>query len=282
LRGDIWESFQERFRIPQILEFYAATEANFSLYNCEGKPGAIGRVPSFLAHRFPIALVKFDIVAGQPVRNAAGLCERCTTDEVGEAISKISASGAGAAGSFEGYTDAAASELKILRNVFVVGDAWFRSGDLMRKDSAGFFYFVDRIGDTFRWKGENVSTSEVAEIISVFPGVVDAVVYGVAIPGTEGRAGMAALVCSTAFDVGAFERHLAERLPDYAHPVFLRILNEIEVTSTFKPKKQDLVRDGYDPVAVSDSLYFNDRSRPGFVRLDSALFERIQGGQVRL
>jgi fatty-acyl-CoA synthase len=282
LRGDIWESFKERFRIPQILEFYAATEANFSLYNCEGKPGAIGRIPSFLAHRFPIALVKFDVEAGKPVRNAAGLCERCATDEVGEAISKISSSGAGAAGAFEGYSDESASELKILRNVFVAGDAWFRSGDLMRKDSAGFFYFVDRIGDTFRWKGENVSTSEVAEIISAFAGVVDSIVYGVAIPAIEGRAGMAAIVSGAAFDVGAFAQHLAERLPDYARPVFLRILGEIAVTSTFKPKKQDLARDGYDPAAVSDLLYFYDRSRPGFVRLDEALFERIQGGQVRV
>jgi fatty-acyl-CoA synthase len=166
--------------------------------------------------------------------------------------------------------------------VFAAGDAWFRSGDLMRKDGAGFFYFVDRIGDTFRWKGENVSTSEVAEIICAFPGVSDAIVYGVAIPATEGRAGMAAIVCGTAFDVGAFQQHLSARLPDYAHPVFLRILSEIEVTTTFKPKKQDLLRDGYDPAALTDVLYFNDRSRPGFVRLDNALFERIQGGHVRL
>ena len=152
----------------------------------------------------------------------------------------------------------------------------------MRRDSAGVFYFVDRIGDTFRWKGENVSTSEVAEVISAFPGVIDALVYGVAIPASEGRAGMAAIVSSAAFAVGAFEQHLAERLPDYARPVFLRILGEIDVTSTFKPKKHDLVRDGYDPAAVSDLLYFYDRSRPGFVRLDEALFERIRGGQVRL
>ena len=200
---------------------------------------------------------------------------------MGEAISKISASGAGAAGSFEGYTDVGASERKVLHNVFAAGDAWFRSGDLMRKDGAGFFYFVDRIGDTFRWKGENVSTSEVAEIICAFPGVIDAIVYGVAVPATEGRAGMAAIVCSAAFDAGAFQQHLAARLPDYAHPLFLRILSKIEVTSTFKPKKQDLLRDGYDPAALSDVLYFNDRSRPGFVRLDSALFERIQGGDVR-
>jgi len=282
LRGDIWEPFKERFQIPQILEFYAATEANFSLYNCEGKPGAIGRIPSFLAHRFPVALVKFDVSAGEPVRNAAGRCERCATDETGEALSRISENRADAGGRFEGYTDPGASERKILRDVFVAGDAWFRSGDLMRKDAAGFFYFVDRVGDTFRWKGENVSTSEVAEIISAYAGVVDVIVYSVAVPATEGRAGMAALVPSAAFDIGAFERHLAEGLPDYARPVFVRVLGEIAVTSTFKPKKQDLVRDGYDPTATTDPIYFNDRSRPGFVQLDGALFERIQGGHLRV
>jgi fatty-acyl-CoA synthase len=281
LRGDIWEQFQERFRIPHILEFYAATEANFSLYNCEGKPGAIGRIPAFLAHRFPVALVRFDVAAGKPVRNAAGFCERCATDEVGEAISKIAANRTDAGGRFEGYTDPGASELKILRDVFVAGDAWFRSGDLMRKDSAGFFYFVDRIGDTFRWKGENVSTAEVAAVIAACPGVVEAIVYGVEIPATEGRAGMAAVVCGAAFELAAFERHLCERLPEYARPVFLRLPSAIEVTSTFKPMKQDLARDGYDPTATSDSIYVYDRANGAFVKIDAALFEEIQAGHVR-
>jgi fatty-acyl-CoA synthase len=282
LRGDVWEHFKRRFHIPQILEFYAATEANFSLYNCEGKPGAIGRIPSFLAHRFPVALVRFDTIAGMPLRNEAGFCERCSADEVGEAISKIAENRMDAGGRFEGYTDKRASELKILRNVFVAGDAWFRSGDLMRKDAAGFFYFVDRVGDTFRWKGENVSTSEVAEIISTCPGVVEAVAYGVAIPGTEGRAGMAAIVCDERFSVDELERHIARGLPDYARPIFLRILDKINVTSTFKPKKQEFVRDGYDPKATTDSIYFHDRSRQAFVKLDVDLFERIQAGQLRL
>jgi len=282
LRGDIWQPFKERFKIPRILEFYAATEANFSLYNCEGKPGAIGRIPSFLAHRFPVALIRFDTAAGEPVRNAAGFCERCAADEVGEAISKLAENRMDAGGRFEGYTDARASELKILRNVFVAGDAWFRSGDLMRKDAAGFFYFVDRVGDTFRWKGENVSTSEVAEIMCAYPGVVDAIVYGVAIPGTEGRAGMAAVVCSAAFDVGALPRHLAQRLPEFARPVFLRVLREIAVTSTFKPKKQDLAREGYDPAVTTDAIYFSDSLRESFVQLDGALFARIQAGELRL
>ncbi len=278
LRGDVWEAFQERFKIPQILEFYAATEANFSLYNCEGKPGAIGRIPAFLAHRFPVVIVRFDVAAGAPVRNAAGFCERCAADEVGEAISKISDSRTDAGGRFDGYTDAQASERKILRDVFVEGDAWFRSGDLMRKDAAGFFYFVDRVGDTFRWKGENVSTTEVAEVIAACPGVVEAVAYGVTLPGTDGRAGMAAVVGTPAFDIVSLEQHLRARLPEYARPVFLRIIRQIEVTSTFKPKRAELVEAGYDPSLTKDAIYFQDRARQAFMPLDAALYARIQAG----
>jgi fatty-acyl-CoA synthase len=276
LRADVWDEFKRRFRIPQILEFYAATESNVSLYNCEGKPGAIGRIPSFLAHRFPMALVKFDIETGEPVRNDEGFCIRCSTNEVGEAMGKIVDDGSSPGSRFEGYTDADASDRKVLRNVFLNGDAWFRTGDLMRRDEQGYFYFIDRIGDTFRWKGENVSTTEVAETISACPGVIEAVVYGVTIPGTEGRAGMAALVVSETFDLVAFRQHLAERLPEYARPVFLRIRGEIEMTATFRPKKQALSREGYDPAVITDVLYFNDQARQGFVKLDTALYERIQ------
>ena len=193
LRYDVWNQFKERFRIPRILEFYAATEGNFSLYNIEGKPGAIGRIPPFLAHRIPVALVRFDVQTEAPIRDEDARCIRCVPNEVGEAIGRISADGSHG-GRFEGYTSEEASESKVLRNVFEIGDAWFRTGDLMRRDEKGFFYFVDRIGDTYRWKGENVATSEVAETICQFPGVRDANVYGVTIPGTEGRAGMAAVV----------------------------------------------------------------------------------------
>ena len=281
LRPDVWDEFKRRFRIPQILEFYAATESNFSLYNCEGKPGAIGRIPSFLAHRIPVALVKFDIETGEPIRNEEGFCIRCSANEAGEAIGKI-LDGANPGSRFEGYTDKEASDRKILRNVFVNGDAWFRTGDLMRKDESGYFYFVDRVGDTFRWKGENVSTTEVADTISAYPGVIEAVVYGVAIPGTEGRAGMAAVVVSQDFGLVAFRQHLAERLPEYARPLFLRIRGEIEMTATFKPKKQDLSREGYDPTITADVIYFDDRVRQSFVKLDAVLYERLQTGNVRL
>src|SRR5438270_755481 len=160
LRADVWEEFQRRFRIPQILEYYAATEGSFSLYNCEGRAGAIGRIPAFLAHRVPVALIKFDTEAGAPVRDEAGHCLRCAPDEVGEAIGALSSPEARDGGRFEGYADPEASRQKVLRDVFAEGDAWYRTGDLMRQDDQGFFYFVDRVGDTFRWKGENVSTGE--------------------------------------------------------------------------------------------------------------------------
>jgi fatty-acyl-CoA synthase len=282
LRPDIWESFQSRFSIPRILEFYAATEANFSLYNCEGKPGAIGRIPAFLAHRFPIALVAFDHQVGEPARDERGFCRRCAVDEVGEAIGKIATEAASPESQFDGYTDRAATDRKILRNVFAEGDAWFRSGDLMRRDAAGFFYFVDRVGDTFRWKGENVSTSEVTEAVCSWHQVHDAVVYGVQTPGFDGRAGMVAIVSDSELDLDGFRKHLTTRLPDYACPVFVRLLREIETTSTFKPKKQDLVRSGFDPNETSDALFVNDRAAGKFVSLDTALFERIQSGGVRL
>jgi len=278
----VWEEFKRRFRIPQILEFYAATESNFSLYNSEGKPGAIGRIHSFLAHRISVALVKFDIETGEPIRNEDGFCIRCSANEVGEAIGKILDDGSSPGSRFEGYTDKDASARKVLRNVFVNGDSWFRTGDLMRRDKSGYFYFVDRVGDTFRWKGENVSTTEVADTISAYPGVIEAVVYGVAIPGTEGRTGMGALVVSQGFDLTAFRQYLAERLPEYARPLFLRIRSEIEMTATFKPKKQDLSREGYDPAVTADVIYFDDRPRESFVKLDASLYERLQAGNVRL
>ncbi|MGB6604581.1 MAG: long-chain-acyl-CoA synthetase, partial [Steroidobacteraceae bacterium] len=219
LREEVWQAFQSRFAIPRILEYYAATEGSFSLYNCEGRPGAIGRIPPFLAHRMPVALVRFDVASGEPLRDARGLCVRCAPNEPGEALGQVRAADGTATGRFEGYADAAASAGKILHNVLAPGDAWYRTGDLMRRDEQGFFYFVDRLGDTFRWKGENVSTTEVAEVIAGCPGVSDVAVYGVALPQADGRAGMAALIVETDFDLGELRRRLVARLPAYARPV---------------------------------------------------------------
>ncbi len=281
LRGDIWEAFATRFAIPQILEFYAATEGNFSLFNVEGKVGAIGRIPPLLAHRFPAAIVKVDAESGSPVRSEDGLCIACPRGEAGEAIGRIGVADQGG-GRFEGYTDAAESEKKILRDVFAEGDAWFRTGDLMMLDENGYFHFVDRVGDTFRWKGENVATSEVTDAIRDCPGVLDASTYGVTVPGADGRAGMAAIVAGDGFDLRAFAEHLSLRLPAYAIPVFIRFSQALDSTETFKQKKQVLMREGFDPAIVSDQLFFKDPASSHYRPIDAALHARIVDGIVRL
>jgi fatty-acyl-CoA synthase len=280
LRGDIWKAFKQRFAIPRILEFYAATEGNFSLFNVEGKPGAIGRIPSFLTHRFPAAIVRFDVEAGAPLRDADGLCIRSGAGEVGEALGRIGEMKEGG-GRFEGYTNAAETEKKIVHDVLAAGDAWFRTGDLMTRDAEGYFYFVDRIGDTFRWKGENVATLEVAEAIAACPGIADVSVYGVTVPGHDGRAGMAAVVSGDGFDLGVLHDRLRGRLPAYAIPLFIRMLPALSLTETFKQKKQDLVRDGFDPSRVADPLFVRSVSG-GYVRLDAAMLTKITSGEVRL
>jgi fatty-acyl-CoA synthase len=279
LQLEVWNVFKRRFHIPHILEFYATTEGNVSLYNCEEKPGSIGRMPAFLAHRAPIALVQFDTETNEPVRSEDGFCVRCAANEVGEAIGRLPDHNSGFPGRFEGYTDRKASDKKILRNVFSAGDAWLRSGDLMRMDKQGYFYFVDRVGDTFRWKGENVSTAEVADIVAACAGVVDAVIYGVRIPGSEGRAGMAALVIGEDFDLGRFRQYLVKRLPSYARPVFLRICRSIEMTGTFKTKKTSLARDGFDLRIIDDPVYIDDPASGTYIPFDAGLYVRFKRGE---
>lgn len=281
LRADIWPAFEQRFRIPRILEFYAATEGSFALYNCEGEAGAIGRIPPFLPQRSQVALVRFDIEAGMPIRGDDGFCIPCAANEVGEALGRLESGRAESGGSFEGYTDPEATQRKILRDVFARGDAWFRTGDLMRRDDRGYFYFVDRVGDAFRWKGENVSSQQVAETLAACPGIVEAIAYGVAVPGTEGRAGMAALVIDETFRLDALGQYLAERLPHYARPIFVRLCKAVEMTSTFKPRKQELVRESYDPAATADPMFMDDSTSRTFVRLDAELYARIQRNEVR-
>jgi fatty-acyl-CoA synthase len=282
LAPDVWDAFKERFRIPRILEFYASTEGGVSLFNVEGKRGAIGRIPPYLTHRFAPALVRFDVERCEPVRDERGFCIPSAPNELGEAIGRLAGDPSSIGSRFEGYTDSEASGKKILRDVFEPGDKWVRTGDLMRKDEKGFFYFVDRIGDTFRWKGENVATSEVSEAICAFPGVRHAIVYGVEIPGADGRAGMVALALDGEIDLSALREHCIARLPAYARPVFLRLRDDIEVTGTFKYSRTELVRQGYDPGATSDVVYFDNPELKSFDRVDSALFARIQSGQFRL
>jgi len=282
LRPDIWTAFQSRFAIPMILEFYAATESNVTLFNLEGKPGAVGRIPWFLSSRFQTKILRFDVERQALIRNSLGRCEEAAPGEVGEAVGRIFHDPSQPAGRFEGYCNVADNEVKILRDVFAEGDTWFRSGDLMRRDAKGYFYFIDRIGDTFRWKGENVSTTEVSEIISVFAGIREANVYGVEVPGREGRAGMAAIVSDEDLKLADLRSYLAAHLPDYARPLFLRIRDEIDITATFKQRKIGLMKDGFDPAKIRDTLFFDDPRVRAYVRLDGALYAQIVSGEVRL
>lgn len=278
LRPEIWPAFKARFKIPQIIEFYGATEGNVALVNGDGKVGSIGRIPNYMRNMLKTRLVKFDIESEQPVRGADGFCVECGPDEIGEAIGFIDEE----RGRFEGYSKASDTEKKILRNVFAKDDKWFRTGDLLKRDALGYFYFIDRIGDTFRWKGENVATSEVAEAISVFPGIKEANVYGVKIPGTDGRAGMVALISEKAMDLVAFKGHVDRNLPAYARPIFLRMLqHEMEVTGTFKHRKVELVKDGYDPRTIQDPLYFLNPVTSQYVTLTQDLHDRICSGEIR-
>jgi len=279
LRPDVWKEFQERFAIAETLEFYGSTEGNVSMFNFDGRVGAIGRVPGYLRNNFSVRLVKFDVESEMPVRNAEGLCIECEAGEVGEAVGLIKDD---ARHSYSGYADTAASARKILHDVFEPGDRWFRTGDLMRQDGDGYFYFVDRIGDTFRWKGENVSTTEVAEILSGYPGVAEANVYGVKIDKLDGRAGMAAITPGEGFDYSGLHAYLARQLPVFARPIFLRIQPAIETTGTFKYRKIDLVRDGFDPARIEQALYFDHPELGGYVELTPALYAQIQSGAFRL
>ena len=169
-----------------------------------------------------------------------------------------------------------------MHDVFKKGDTWFRTGDLMRKDKRGYFYFIDRVGDTFRWKGENVSTTEVELALGRFDGILEANVYGVAIEGHDGRAGMAAVVVKDNINLTELHDHLARWLPEYARPLFLRIRRDINVTATFKQKKIDLAKEGFDLGRVHDPIYFNDPQKKAFVRLDAQLHRDISDGHVRL
>ena len=280
LRPEIWPRFQERFNIPHIMEFYGATEGNVGMINYDGTIGSVGRVPWYMRTIQKIRLVGYDVEKGAPARGPNGFCRETKNGEIGEAIGRIDPNDPRFR--FDGYTKQEETEKKILRDAFKKGDAWFRTGDLMRRDKHGYFYFVDRTGDTFRWKGENVATSEVAEVLSTFPGIKEANVYGVVIPGGEGKAGMAALVTAPHFDLDALARHLERNLPSYARPVFLRFQEQIEATSTFKQRKVELQKDGVDPTRIRDPLYVRDPDTDRYAPLTPERYDEISSGTVKL
>ncbi|MEH6696874.1 MAG: long-chain-acyl-CoA synthetase [Hyphomonas sp.] len=279
LRAEVWAEFQDRFNINHLCEFYGSTEGNVSFLNFDGKIGAVGRIPGWLEKQFAhIAFVKFDIETEEPIRNAEGFCLRTDVDEAGEALGRI---GEDIRNRFEGYNDEQATKKKILRDVFEKDDMWFRTGDLMRKDKDGYIYFVDRIGDTFRWKGENVSTNEVGEALSGIQGVATANVYGIPLPGYDGKAGMAAITTDDDVDFDGMYAALGQKLPSYAIPIFIRVQRDAETTGTFKYRKVELVKDGFNIDEVTDPIWMYHPERKTYVPFTQDRYESLRSGAFK-
>jgi acyl-CoA synthetase (AMP-forming)/AMP-acid ligase II len=271
LRPEIWEQFQQRFGIEHIFEFYGASESNLAFVNAFGLSKTAGFCP------LPFAIVEFDAEAEQPRRDARGFMRKVKRGEVGLLITEVTDKAP-----FDGYTDKKASEAKLLRDVLKRGDCWFNSGDLVRDQGWRHIQFVDRVGDTYRWKGENVATTEVESALNHFPGVEQAVAYGVEVPGADGRAGMAALSYTGAeLDGAALAARLREQLPAYAVPLFLRLRAEQDTTATFKYRKVDLKRAGFDPGQIDEPLYVLLDAQRGYQPLTADLYRRIQGKELR-
>jgi fatty-acyl-CoA synthase len=279
LRPEVWPKFTKRFNIPKVVEFYGATEGNISLINFMNKVGAVGRMPEYMRGKSNGDLIKFDVETNTQIRGEDGFCQRAEVNEIGELIGEIRPGETRF--KYEGYEDKKASAKKIITDVFTKGDRWFHTGDLLWRDKEGYYYFADRIGDTFRWKAENVATNEVAAAITGFDGVLQANVYGVPIPGYDGKAGMASLVAEPDLNLEALYKYVEDSLPPYARPVFLRISSESETTGTFKYKKTDLVKDGFDPSKVKDDVYMADQSAGNYVRVDTSIFNEISQEKIR-
>uniref|UniRef100_A0A8B9UU26 long-chain-fatty-acid--CoA ligase n=1 Tax=Anas zonorhyncha TaxID=75864 RepID=A0A8B9UU26_9AVES len=251
------QPYQEVERQHRVAEFYGATECNCSLGNFDNNVGSCGFNSRILPGVYPIGLVKVDEDTMELIRGPDGVCIRCQPGEPGQLVGRIVKSNP--LQHFDGYLNQSATNKKIARDVFTKGDAAYLTGDVLVMDKYGYMYFRDRTGDTFRWKGENVSTTEVEGTLSRILNLTDVVVYGVEIPGIEGKAGMAAIADpDNSCDLETFASELKKALPLYARPVFLRILHEVSKTSTYKFQKMELRKQGFDPSLVKDKLYFLD------------------------
>jgi len=283
-RKEDWLAAVKRFNIPRIIEFYGATEGNANMVNQVNKPGACGYFPWLIRKLYPAKIVSVD-ENDEVVRNKKGLCTECKSGEVGHLVGLIKNDDP--TRRFDGYSDKKATEKKILRDVFKKGDQWFASGDLMKREGP-YYYFVDRIGDTFRWKGENCSTREIESVIEKAPVDMKEVnVYGVQIKNTNGRAGMACIGLEDdakpeEIDFGQLYQTVKKGLASYQRPIFLRIKTNIELTSTFKHKKVGLRNEGFDPSLISDPLFFIDNENETYVPLDEKRFNSIQNGEIKL
>ncbi|XP_071848393.1 long-chain fatty acid transport protein 2-like [Apostichopus japonicus] len=280
LGPDIWEEVQNRFKINRIVEMYGATEANFGIMNTDNKIGSVGRWSPLLAKLCPIELIKYDYETAQPYRDERGRCLRVKPGEVGLLVCPVSK-----LFPMEGYVGKKdLTEKKMLRNAFQEGDVYFNSGDLLVQDTEYYLYFKDRLGDTFRWKGENVATTEVSQTLCEMMSILESNVYGVPVPGNYGKAGMVSIISKPdcTFDPKAFYKHVSEKLPNYAWPRFLRFPDTLEHTSTFKQTKLTLVQEGFDPTLVKDPLFVLDQKAENYIQLDSELYAKIQREELRL
>ena len=274
--GDIWLPFVDRFgEHIQIREGWGSTEANCNMINFDNQPGACGRIPYW--DKTFMRLVQYDVESDSHRLGDDGFYLPAKAGVVGELLGQVYTGSGQPVSPFDGYSDAAATEKKLLRDVFEKGDCWFSSGDLFRYDEQGYFYFVDRVGDTFRWKSENVSTTEVAQQLSRYTAAEMINVYGVQVPGQEGRAGMAALVMAAGerFDAAALYRLAVEVLPSYAVPLFVRVMAVMDMTGTYKLRKVELQREGYHPDNFSDALFVLDHRRQCYAPYDEALLDAL-------
>jgi len=281
LRGEIWVDFVKRFGIKHIGEFYGSTEGNCGMANLDNQPGAVGFMPLWAPKALPITLIHTDEDTGQPIRDPkTGFVMKCKVNEAGELIGRIKRNNP--LSDFEGYADKSSTDGKILKNAFRNGDCWFRSGDVLVRDELGYFYFRDRKGDTFRWKGENCSTAEVESIISSITGLRGTVVFGVEVPHADGRAGMAVISDPDgSLDLNQLAEGVSKSLPSYARPVFVRIINtEIDMTGTYKLKKNTYQKEAFDLRQFNDKMYILVRGK--YVEFTEQQFEEIQNGTMRL
>lgn len=279
LRPSVWEAFTQRFSIKQVGEFYGATECNCSIANMDGKVGSCGFNSRILPNVYPIRLVKVNEETMELIRGQDGLCVPCRPGEPGLLVGRINQQDP--LRRFDGYASEAATSKKIGNNVFKQGDTAYLSGDVLVMDELGYMYFRDRSGDTFRWRGENVSTTEVEGTLSSLLSQADVAVYGVPVPGVEGKAGMVSIAVQDGlFDPAQFYTEIQKVLPPYARPVFLRISPEVATTGTFKIQKMRLQREGFDPRHSPDQIYFLNSRAGRYDPLDEGLHRAILEGRV--
>jgi acyl-CoA synthetase (AMP-forming)/AMP-acid ligase II len=269
LRPEFWDEFVTRFNIPHVFEIYGATESPIGIINLDSKPGMVGRMMpgQTLVRTLPDSV--------EPERDANGSVIPCKVGETGLLTGRITR-----VSTFDGYLDKSKNESKIIQNAFGKGKHAYNSGDLLKLNPRGYLSFEDRLGDTFRWKGENVATSEVGDLLARHPGVVEATVYGVRVPHNDGRAGMAALVVDDAFNLEAFGAYVADHFPRYSRPLFLRFEERLEITATYRHVKTKLKEQGFDPAQCGGAVLFLRDDR--YAELEPEVLGKIHRGDIRL